>query len=50
MKSSNTKPRRQAKNLKKPAPKVLDLVPKKDARGGEDISFNYSKIHYGYKP
>jgi hypothetical protein len=49
MKASHDKPKRQAKNEKKAEPKVRDLVPKKDARGGEEVTFNYGGVKWNYK-
>jgi hypothetical protein len=47
MKASKNKPKEPAKNAKDPQHKVQDLVPKKDARGGE-VTLNFSKIKYDY--
>ncbi len=53
MKTSTTETRpakREAKSAKKPRRKLTDLAAKKDARGGDGMSLNFSKIHYEYKP
>jgi hypothetical protein len=47
MKASKNTPKRPAKNAPNPQHKVQDLVPKKDARGGE-LSLSYGKIKYDY--
>ena len=47
------KTKRRDKNTKKPQKsqrKLQDLAVKKDVRGGEEISFSYSKPHIEYKP
>jgi hypothetical protein len=52
MKTPTTETRQskqRAKSAKKPQRKLTDLPAKKDVRGGEDISFNYTQIHYVYK-
>ena len=48
MKASNSKPKRQAKNAKKPQHTVQDLIAKKDVRGGENISLNYTGMKHDY--
>jgi hypothetical protein len=40
--------KRETKNAKRPQRKLRDLPAKKDVRGGEDISFNYTQIHHKY--
>ena len=48
--AENRQTKQKAKSAKKTPRKLTDLPAKKDARGGEDVSFNYSKIHYHYNP
>jgi hypothetical protein len=48
--TENRQTKQKAKSAKKPQRKLTDLPAKKDVRGGEDISLNYSKIHYHYNP
>jgi hypothetical protein len=50
MKNSNIKSKRQARNTKRPQGKLRDLLVKKDPRAGEEMSLNYGKIKYEYKP
>jgi len=49
MKASNTKSKRKVKNEKQAELKVRDMVPKKDARGG-NFPLNYGGIKIEYKP
>lgn len=48
MKTSKNTAKRPPKNAKNPQHKVSDLVPKKDARGGENVSLNYGSIKHDY--
>jgi hypothetical protein len=46
----NQQPKREKKSKNQSKSQVRDLKPKKDAKGGESISFTYTKPEYTYKP